>query len=146
MAETHVMFALVDKRARLDGEIKMRRYQIMRLEIQLAHIDAVIKMFRPSYDINKIATKRSFGKNLAGVPRGAGGRHALSVLREAGKPLTANEIAALVIAKLGKEDTPESREIIMKNVVSTFSRRKDGAVTYDATTHPGRWQITKLCN
>lgn len=41
MAETHVISALVDKRARLDGEIQMRRYQIARLEMELAHVDAV---------------------------------------------------------------------------------------------------------
>lgn len=45
MAETHVIAALVEKRARIDGEIKARRYQIMRLEIELRHIDAGIKMF-----------------------------------------------------------------------------------------------------
>lgn len=70
MAETHVISALVDKRARIDGEIKARRYQIMRLEIELAHVDAVIRMFKPDYDIDKIATKRSFAKNPSGRPEG----------------------------------------------------------------------------
>jgi hypothetical protein len=142
MAETHVISALVDKRARIDGEIKMRRYQITRLEMELAHIDAVIRMFRPNYDISKIATKRSFGKNPAGVPKGAGGRHALSVLREAGEALTANDIAGRVLVKLGKTDTPEARQMLAATIVSTFSRRKDGAVKYDASTHPGRWSLT----
>ena len=32
MKETHVISALVDKRARIDGEIQMRRYQIARLK------------------------------------------------------------------------------------------------------------------
>lgn len=141
MAEPHVITALVDKRARIDGEIKMRRYQIARLEMELAHLDAVIKMFQPSYDIAKIATKRTFGKNPAGVPKGAGGRHALSTLREAGEPLTANDIAGRVLVKLGKEDSPEARRMLAATIVSTFSRRKDGAVQYDASTHPGKWKI-----
>ena len=142
MAETHVISALVDKRARLDGEIKARRYQIMRLEIELAHVDAVIRMFRPDYDIDKIATKRSFTKNAAGVPHGSGGRHALSVLRDAGGPLTANEIAGRVLTKLQKADTGEARQMLAASIVSTLSRRKDGAVTYDARIVPGRWSIT----
>jgi hypothetical protein len=142
MAETHVISALVEKRARIDGEIKARRYQIMRLEIELAHVDAVIRMFKPNYDIEKIATKRSFTKNPAGVPKSSGGRHALSVLREAGAPLTANEIAGRVLVKLKKEDTPEARRMLSASIVSTFSRRKDGAATYDATTHPGRWSLS----
>ena len=141
MADTHVISALKDKRARLDGEIKARRYQIARLEMELAHVDAVIRMFMPGYDVEKIASKRSFAKNPAGVPKGAGGRHALTVLREAGAPLTANEIAGRVLATLGKPDTPEARRMLTATIVSTFSRRKDGAVKYDATTQPGRWSL-----
>jgi hypothetical protein len=141
MTETHVLSALKDKRARLDGEIKARRYQISRLEMEMAHVDAVIRMFAPGYDVSKIATKRSFGKNPAGVPKGAGSRYALSVLREADSALTANEIAGRVLAKLGKVDSPEARAMLAAAIVGTFSRRRDGAVEYDASTHPGRWRI-----
>jgi hypothetical protein len=143
MAESHVISALVEKRARIDGEIKSRKFQIMRLELELAHIDAVIKMFRPTYDIASIATKRSFSKNPAGVPRGAGGRHALDILRQSGAALTANEIAGRVLAKLGKEDSDESRKMLACTIVSTLSRRKDGAVVYDASTTPGRWKLAR---
>ena len=144
MADTHVISALVDKRARLDGEIKARRYQIARLEMEMAHVDAVIRMFRPNYDISKIATKRSFGKNPAGVPKGTGSRHAFSVLREAGASLTANEIAGRILLKLGKEDSPEARKMLACTIVSTFSRRMYGVVKYDATTVPGRWSLANL--
>ena len=125
MADTHAISALVDKRARIDGEIKTRRFQIMRLQCELAHIDAVIKMFSPSYDISKIATKRSFTKNPAGTPRGSGSREALTILREAGEPLTSMEIAERVLAKQGRADTPESRGMLANTIHSTFSRRKD---------------------
>lgn len=141
MAETHIISALVERRSRIDGEITARRYQIARLEIELAHVDAVIRMFKPSYDIEAIATKRSFTKNPAGVPKGAGGRHARDTLRESGAALTANEIAGRVLAKLGKEDTPEARKMLACSIVSTMSRRKDGAVVYDATTYPCRWKL-----
>lgn len=142
MTDTHVISALKDKRARLDGKIQMRRYQIMRLEIELAHVDAVIKMFRPGYDPATIATKRSFGKNPAGTRKGDGGREALTVLREAREPLTTAEIARRVLAKQGKTDTPEARGMLTKAIHSTLSRRKDGAVRLDATEYPGRWVIS----
>ena len=142
MAETHVISALVEKRARIDGEIKARRYQIMRLEMELAHIDAVIKMFKPNYDIATIAAKRTFTKNPADLPKGAGGPYALSVLREAGASLTANEIAGRVLARLGKEAAPEALRMLACTINSTFTRRRDGAVCYDASVHPGRWSIT----
>lgn len=141
MTDTHVISALVDKRARLDGEIKARRYQIMRLEIELAHVDAVIRMFNPSYDISKIATKRSFGKNPAGTKKGAGSREALTVLREAGEPLTASEIARRVLEKQKKAATPDAVRMLAATIHGTFSRRKDGAVKLDASVYPGMWSL-----
>lgn len=144
MADTHVISALVDKRARIDGEIKMRRYQITRLEMELAHIDAVIRMFQPSYDIAKIATKRTFGKNPAGTRKGDGIRMALTVLREAEGPLTSNEIAGRVLKKLGKPESPEAESMLAANIKGNFSRRRDGAVRLDATEYPGRWTMGRL--
>jgi len=48
MRETHVISALVEKRARLMGEVNNRRFQILRIEAEIGHVDAVIKMFRPA--------------------------------------------------------------------------------------------------
>ena len=144
MANTHVISALVDKRARIDGEIKTRRYQIMRLEIELAHVDHVIKMFQPSYDLSKIATKRSFVKNPAGTLRGSGSREALTVLREAGEALTASEIARRVLAKQGRVDTSETRGMLANTITSTFSRRKDSAVMLDASAYPAKWVLNRV--
>ncbi|GAB4151105.1 MAG: hypothetical protein Tsb0016_23130 [Sphingomonadales bacterium] len=141
MAETHVISALVDKRARLLGEIENRRFQIIRLEIELGHLDAAIKMFKPGYDVASILPKCSFGKNPAGVPKGAGGRYALSVLRETNRPLTAGEIAERVLIRLGKPITPGARKMLAAAIFGTLSRRKDGAVMYDASTHPGTWRL-----
>ncbi|OYU36561.1 hypothetical protein [Novosphingobium sp. PASSN1] len=143
MADTYAISALTDKRARIDGEIQARRFQIMRLECELAHIDAVIKMFSPSYDISKIATKRSFSKNPAGTPRGSGSREALTILREVNEPLTSMEIAIRVLAKQGREDTPESRGMLANTIHSTFSRRRDGAVILDASQYPAKWSLAR---
>lgn len=141
MAETHVISALVEKRARVDGLIKNRRYQIMLLEMELAHLDAVIKMFRPSYDIESVLPKRSFGKNPAGVPKGSGGRHAIQILRETGEALTAVEIAERSLTKLKKEISKESVTMMASAIHSSLTRRKDGAAKFDANTHPGKWYL-----
>ena len=143
MAETHVISALVEKRARVDGLIQNRRYQIMRLEMELAHLDAVIKMFNASYDVEAILPKRSFGKNPAGVPRGSGSRYALKILRMAGKPLPATEIARRVLTELKKPISDEATRLLAAAIHSSLSRRKDGAAMFDATIHPGRWYLTR---
>ena len=142
MAESHVISALVDKRARIDGEIRNRRFQITRLQIALAHIDATILMFKPGYDLESILPKRSFGKNPAGVPKGAGGRYALTILRESGEALTAVQIAERVLERLGKQpDTSEALTMLAAAIHGTLSRRRDGAVVFDASTYPGRWAL-----
>jgi hypothetical protein len=143
MAETHVQSALVDKRARIDGLIQNRRYQIMRLEMELAHLDAVIKMFNPSYDVEAILPKRSFGKNPAGVPRGSGSRYALRILRASNEPLTASEIARRVLVELKKPISDEAMQLLAATIHSSLSRRKDGAARLDATSQPGRWYLVR---
>lgn len=141
MAETHVISALTDKRARIDGEIQMRRYQIARLEMELAHIDAVIRMFRPSYDITKIATKRTVERSKAGTVRGSGTREALAILRESGEALTSRDIAERILAKRGGDSSPETVGRLANNIHGALSRRRDGAVRADASVHPATWQI-----
>ena len=135
------MSALKDKRARLDGEIKMRRYQIVRLEMELAHIDAVIRMFRPGYDPSKIATKRTIKRSPAGTVRGSGTREALTVLRQAGEPLTSREIADRILGKHGKPTGGEDSDRLANSIHASFSRRSDGAVSFDASAYPGRWNM-----
>jgi len=141
MAETHVISALVDKRGRIDGEIKMRRYQITRLEMELAHIDAVIRMFRPSYDISKIATKRTITRSSAGTTRGSGTREALAVLRDASEPLTTRQIAEIILEKRGTKYCADTVAKLGVNIHGSLSRRTDGAVTRDASIYPARWSV-----
>ena len=141
MTETHVVSALLDKRARIDGEIANRRFQIMRLEVERAALDAVLRMFKADYDPSSVLPKRSFSKNPAGVKKGTGSREALTELRLAGQFLTAGELAERVLARLGKVASPEARGMLANTIVSTFSRRRDGAVVYDASSYPGRWGL-----
>lgn len=141
MADTHVISALTNKRARLDGEIKARRYQITRLEMELAHVDAVIRMFRPNYDISKIATKRTIERSGAGTVRGSGTREALTILREAAQPLTSREIAMRILDRRGATYCEKTCERLANNIHGGLSRRKDGAVKLDASVYPGRWAV-----
>lgn len=133
------MSALKDKRGRLNGEIQMRRYQIARLEMELAHVDAVIRMFRPSYDVSKIATKRTIKRSATGTIRGSGTREALTVLREAQEPLTSREIADRILQKHGKPKGGPESDRLANSIHSALSRRTDGALTFDASVYPGKW-------
>jgi len=143
MGDTYVISALVEKRARLMGEALNRRFQILRIENEICHIDAVIKMFRPDYDLEAILPKVTNRKNPAGTPRGSGSRHAFTVLREAGMPLETRDIAVRVLGKLHKPVTDKAINLLAATIHSTFSRRKDGAVVFDARTQPGKWRLAQ---
>ena len=146
MADTHVISALVNKRARLDGEIQMRRYQISRLEMELAHIDAVIRMFQPGYDVSKIATKRSIQRSKAGTVKGSGTREALTILRESGEPLSCRDIAERILAKRKEEADADTISRLANNIHGSFSRRRDGVLLVDITTQPATWRIASVRN
>jgi hypothetical protein len=62
-----VLNALKEMRARLMGQIDNRRFQILRMESEIRHVDAVIKMFSPHYDLDRILPKITNRKNLAGI-------------------------------------------------------------------------------
>jgi hypothetical protein len=127
MAKIHVISALVERRARLDGEIRAAHVRLMLLKAHLAHLDAVIRMFKPGADPEAIQPKVTLAKNPASVPKGTGSRRALELLRECGKPLTCQEIAQGILERLGKEPDARAVAMLAKTIHSSFSRRKDGA-------------------
>lgn len=141
MAETHVVHALKDKRARLAEELDKAKLRVMRLQADLAAVDACLKMFKPGCDPEAIQAKVTFGKNPAGVPKGAGGRLALDVLRETGQAFDCQELARRVLVRLGKEPTPEALRMLGVTIHSTFSRTKRAPVVYDRSTYPGKWRL-----
>ncbi len=51
MAQPHVISALLDKRARKLGEIRANKFQGLRLQMELAQIDAVLRMFRSAEEL-----------------------------------------------------------------------------------------------
>ena len=141
MPETHVMSALIEKRARKMGEIRANRFEAMKLRMELAQIDAVIRMFRPGYDVDAIKPKVTFEKSPAALPKGAGSRMALDVLRETGEALTAEELAIAVLIRAGKEPDERSVAMLQKAIHSTFSRHKKPVAEYDRSTWPGKWRL-----
>lgn len=140
MAQTHAISALLDKRARKLGEIRANKFQAMRLKMELAQIDAVIRMFRPDQDV-EVKAVTTFGKSPAALPKGTGTRIALDILRETGQPHTAEELATAVLIRSGKEPDPVSVAMMGKAIHSSFSRAKKPLAVYDRGTWPGKWWL-----
>ena len=68
MAETHVVSALVDKRAEIAGQITRFEQQLGQFRADLTHVDATIRLFAPDLEPGTIPAKvirRSDGADYA---------------------------------------------------------------------------------
>jgi hypothetical protein len=145
VAEKHVVYALMERRARLAGELRAKQAEVLSLKRALASVDLCIRMFKADYQPALIAPKVTLGKNPANLPKGAGYRTALAILRETGQAFTAPELACLALERLGKEPAEPAISMLARTIHSSFSRQKNPVVTYDrSTTWPGKWRLLPL--
>jgi hypothetical protein len=142
MAESHVLSALKEKRARLAGEFQAARLRVIALRIDLASVDDCLRIFGSDIDPATIPAKATFGKNPSGLPKGAGTRTALDILRETGEAMSSQELAACILQRFGKPLTATALLMLTKTIHSNFSRRADGIVEFDRSTYPGRWRLS----
>jgi hypothetical protein len=132
----------MERRARLAGELRAKQAEALSLKRAIASVDLCIRMFKADYQPASIAPKVTLGKNPADLPKGAGYRKALEILRKTGSPFTATELAYLVLEGLGKEPSEPAISMLAKTLHSSFSRQKNPIVTYDrSTTWPGKWRL-----
>jgi hypothetical protein len=99
-------------------------------------------MFKEDFDPETIEPKVTFRKSPALLPKGAGSRKALEILRETGRAFTAPELARLVLERIGKDPSEQAIDMLAKTIHSSFSRQRDPVVVYDrASTWPGKWRL-----
>jgi hypothetical protein len=133
--------ALTRLHAELGGKIKDNRSEAKRLADMMRHVEAVLKMLRPEFDLKSIAARRRY-KAASPYKRGEIFRTVLAVLREAPGPLTAREIAVLMLQRKGIENprTPAIRA--MFGAVNPSLRNHDGkTVARVGDGIPARWKI-----
>src|SRR6266851_2946405 len=82
--------------AELGGQILENKTEALKLAESMRHVEAVIKMLDPTFNLRRIAVKRRTPKPW--FKRGTVYRRAVDVLRTATWPLTAREIAERVLA------------------------------------------------
>jgi hypothetical protein len=97
MADTHVISALVKKRAELRGDIIHYKQLIATLDKDLQTIDATIKIFDVDYDISSIKPVRK-GRNRF-FNNGEAKVLVLEVLKNSNLPLSTDKIADIIAIK-----------------------------------------------
>ena len=65
MAESHVVSALVNKRAEIAGMIARTKQQLGQFRADLVHLDATLRLFAPDLEPKTIPAKK-FGKPISG--------------------------------------------------------------------------------
>jgi hypothetical protein len=141
MTDTHVVSALKEKRGRLAGELRAAQWRVIALRTELGSVDDCLRLFAKEIDPEAIPAKVTFGKSPSGLPKGAGTRTALEILRETGEAMTSMELAACILQRYGRPLERRSLDMLAKAIQSNFSRRPDRIVEFDRSTYPGKWRL-----
>lgn len=128
MAEPHVVSALVAKRGELAGEMQRYRRELRRLDAQLGHLDATIRLFAPDYDLSGVRPRqrRAGGRRFG---QGECQRLVLETLRDAPEPLSDWQVESAVAASKGVDAQSPARAGLEKTTLATLRRlAKKGAI------------------
>lgn len=141
MADPHVITALNAKYARLTGELQKLNRQADKVRADLAHIEATIRLFRADW-VGEAVKAIGPIKPSRWKRRSQGLVAALNIMREAGGPMTAREIAARALSAQGIE-LPDGRTLsaVAGSLTKSMERRIGNGVTM-IEGRPRRWQLT----
>ncbi len=129
MSESHVVSALVAKRAELTGQIEHFQSQIRQISMDVDHVDATLHLFDSGYDLLSIKPKGIRSSN-PWFAKGEISRLALDLLRTTGVALSTCDIAdALIARKNIVVDGTKERDRLIKSLLGSLQlMRKRGTV------------------
>src|ERR1700736_6668910 len=142
MTDTHVVSALRLKRAEISGYIHDLEKRIARQRVNLANLDATIKLFSPGTNPDAIPPKRAYRRTRY-FARNELSRLTQDALRTAPGPLTSAEIAAAVmLAKGMPADDAAFKEIVAARALTVLRRlAKRGEVVKSGTSRDAKWAL-----
>lgn len=126
MAKSIVVSGLVTKRTEIVSMLEHYVQEVDRLDAELRHLDATIKIFAPEMDLRTLPVKRFVETNRI-FRQGESNRLMLEVLREAGGTLNTQEIAQRISEK--KKLDEAKIKIVRDTILDTLRRaEKKGVV------------------
>lgn len=132
---------LVRLHADIGGRIKDNRKQAERLIEDMKHVEAVLRMYDPNYNVAAIIGRRRINGN-PWFKRGTLFRCALDTLRTAAKPLTARELVIAMLAAKGIKNVPAARVRSLRGGVTNSLRNNEGkTVESVGEGSPMRWRV-----
>jgi hypothetical protein len=139
---TPAVYALKRLHAELGGRIKDNRREAQKLAENMKHVEAVLKMLRPDFNLASIAPRRR-NKQASPYKRGEVFRAVLEVLRLSDRPLTSREISEALLHKAGIVEPPLKQIRDMVGAVHTSLRNHEGKTIERAGGGmPARWRLS----
>jgi len=128
--------------ADIGGRLLKNEQEAERLRQDMRHVEAVIKMFDPDFNLRPVAVKRR--KPNPWFKRGTIYRHAVEVLRVAEGPLTSREIATRMLAAKGVTDLSDLSAVrdVVGSVQSCMVAHEGQGVRRHGDGMPARWVAT----
>jgi hypothetical protein len=127
--------------ADLGGQIQANQAEAKRLAEAMRHVEAVLKLYDPAYNVRGISVRR----RVTGNPwfrRGTMFRYALDALRNAAAPMTVRELTdAVMAAKRIASATPKQRAGLEAAVRSCLEHNIGKTVQRAGEGVPKRWRI-----
>jgi hypothetical protein len=123
----------------LGGQILENRQRYEELSGQMRHVEAVIKMLDPTYNLGRIAVKRRQPNKW--FKRGTLYRRAVDVLRTATGPMTTAEIAEAILRAEGIEAAKADVQSIALAVQHGLKNHEGKGVEIVGEARPAKWRL-----
>jgi hypothetical protein len=137
IASKHAKSALEKLHAELGGKIKDNKREARRLAQAMKHVEAVLKMLEPGYNVRPISIRRL--RPNPWFKRGTIFRHVLDVLRVAQGPLTAREITNRMLATRGA--TAQAIRDLTGAIQASLRAHAGKSVKTVSEGMPARWTL-----
>ncbi|WP_409188349.1 hypothetical protein [Bradyrhizobium sp. RDM4] len=125
----------------LGGQILENRQRYDELSHQMRHVEAVIKMLDPAYNLARITVKRR--KPNKWFKRGTLYRRAVEVLRTAPEPMTAQELATGILAAQDVQDaSKEDMQNVALGIQHSLANHDGKGVEKVGEARPYKWRLT----
>ena len=151
MAESHVTSALKVKRAQIAGQIIAAERQITELRTSLVHLDGALKVFAGD-DVNPEAIPPRLPRppklltSGERMPKGGLTRLVLTIMRESGGGITAQEVARRYADAIGEPigDNPQNKSSLRNRVDATlYGLKRRGVLTTLKDGYANLWYVAE---
>ena len=135
------IYALERLHAELGGKIKNNRKEAACLAESMRHVEAVIRLLEPSFDVRRITARRRYKSNPH-FKRGHIFRAVVDKLRRANSALTSREITVALLRDQGIEKPPIAMLRNLYGAVHASLRNHKGkTVETVGEGMPAKWVI-----